>query len=120
VIANPNFGFLVSESGSGFTWSLNSHENQLTPWSNDHVMDTPGEAIYVRDEATGEVWTPTALPIRDEAARTWRGTDKATAVSSMARTAFCSTWCSSCLPTIPSRFPDSRFKIIPVVLAAFP
>jgi cyclic beta-1,2-glucan synthetase len=68
VIANPNFGFLVSESGGGFTWSENSHENQLTPWTNDHVMDTPGEAIYVRDEATGEVWTPTALPIRDEAA----------------------------------------------------
>jgi cyclic beta-1,2-glucan synthetase len=68
VVANPNFGFLVSESGAGFTWSENSHENQLTPWSNDHVMDTPGEAIYVRDEASGEVWTPTALPIRDEAA----------------------------------------------------
>ncbi len=31
-------------------------------------MDTPGEVIYVRDEATGEVWTPTALPIRDESA----------------------------------------------------
>ncbi len=68
VIANPSFGFIVSESGSGFTWSLNSHENQLTPWSNDHVVDTPGEAIYVRDENTGEVWSPTALPIRDETA----------------------------------------------------
>ena len=68
VIANPSFGFLVSESGSGFTWSINSHENQLTPWSNDHVFDTPGEALYIRDEATGEVWSPTALPIRDEAA----------------------------------------------------
>jgi cyclic beta-1,2-glucan synthetase len=68
VIANPSFGFLVSESGSGFTWSINSHENQLTPWSNDHVFDTPGEAIYIRDESTGEVWSPTALPIRDEAA----------------------------------------------------
>jgi len=68
IIANPSFGFLVSESGSGFTWSINSHENQLTPWSDDHVFDTPGEAIYIRDESTGEVWTPTALPIRDEAA----------------------------------------------------
>jgi len=68
VIANPEFGFLVSESGSGFTWSINSHENQLTPWSNDHVMDTPGEAFYVRDEVTGEVWSPTALPIREETA----------------------------------------------------
>ena len=68
VIANPNFGFLVSESGSSFTWSLNSHENQITPWSNDHLSDPSGEVIYVRDEATGEVWSPTALPIRDEAA----------------------------------------------------
>ena len=66
VIANPSFGFLVSESGSGHTWSLNSRENQLTPWSNDTVSDPAGEAIYVRDESTGEVWSPTALPIRDE------------------------------------------------------
>jgi cyclic beta-1,2-glucan synthetase len=67
VVANPAFGFLVSESGSSFTWSLNSHENQLTPWSNEHLTDPSGEVIYVRDEATGEVWCPTALPIRDEA-----------------------------------------------------
>ncbi len=67
VIANPYFGFLVSESGSNFTWSVNSHENQITPWSNDHLSDPSGEVIYIRDEATGEVWNPTALPVRDEA-----------------------------------------------------
>jgi cyclic beta-1,2-glucan synthetase len=64
VIANPNFGFQVSESGSGYTWSINSHENQLSPWSNDSVSDPPGETIYVRDEETGELWWPTPLPIR--------------------------------------------------------
>jgi cyclic beta-1,2-glucan synthetase len=68
VVANPCFGFQVSNEGSGFTWSMNSQQNQLTPWSNDPVSDAPGEAIYVRDEATGEVWGPTALPIRDKAA----------------------------------------------------
>jgi cyclic beta-1,2-glucan synthetase len=68
VIANPFFGFTVSESGSGFSWSQNSRENQLTPWSNDHAYDTPGEALYIRDEQTGEFWSPTALPIRDETA----------------------------------------------------
>ena len=67
VIANPSFGFQVSESGSGHTWSLNSRENQLTPWWNDPVSDPAGETIYVRDEDTGELWTPTALPIREEA-----------------------------------------------------
>jgi cyclic beta-1,2-glucan synthetase len=66
VIANPGFGFQVSESGSAYTWSVNSRENQLTPWSNDPVSDLPGEAVYVRDEETGDVWGPTALPIREE------------------------------------------------------
>ena len=67
VIANPSFGFLASESGSGYTWSGNSRENQLTPWSNDPVTDAPGEAIYIGDEDTGLLWSPTALPVRDEA-----------------------------------------------------
>jgi cyclic beta-1,2-glucan synthetase len=67
VIANPTFGFQVSESGAGYTWAVNSRENQLTPWSNDAVSDPPGEAIYVRDEETGALWGPTLLPIREDA-----------------------------------------------------
>jgi cyclic beta-1,2-glucan synthetase len=64
VIANPSFGFQVSESGSGYTWSGNSRENQLTPWSNDPVSDPASEVIYVRDDDSGELWGPTAQPIR--------------------------------------------------------
>ncbi|HEV8584522.1 MAG TPA: glucoamylase family protein, partial [Methylomirabilota bacterium] len=66
VVANAAFGFQVSESGSGYTWSANSRENQLSAWSNDPVSDPAGEALYVRDDETGEVWTATALPIRQE------------------------------------------------------
>lgn len=65
VIATPTFGFFVSESGSGYTWSENSREFKLTPWSNDAVADTPGEAIYISDVEDGAIWTPTALPIRE-------------------------------------------------------
>jgi cyclic beta-1,2-glucan synthetase len=65
VVANPGFGFQTSAEGSGYTWAENSRENQLTPWSNDPVTDPPGEAIYVRDELTGDLWSPTAQPIRD-------------------------------------------------------
>jgi cyclic beta-1,2-glucan synthetase len=65
VIANPDFGFQVSADGSGYTWAENSRENQLTPWSNDPVADPAGEALYVRDERTGDVWTATAQPVRD-------------------------------------------------------
>jgi len=68
VVANPAFGFQTSAEGGGYTWSANSRENQLTPWSNDPVGDPPGEAFYVRDEETGEFWSPTALPIRDSQA----------------------------------------------------
>ncbi len=66
VIANPDFGFQVSETGAGYTWSVNSRENQLTPWSNDPVSDPTGEALYIRDEESGELWTPAAAPIRIE------------------------------------------------------
>ena len=64
VIAHSEFGFQVSESGSGYTWSLNSRENQMTPWSNDPICDPTGEAIYIRDVESGATWSPTALPIR--------------------------------------------------------
>ena len=65
VVANPNFGFQVSADGAGFTWCVNSRENQLTPWSNDPVADPSGEALYLRDEETGEFWSATADPIQD-------------------------------------------------------
>ncbi len=65
VIANPDFGCLVSESGAGFTWSLNSGENRLTPWANDPVADPAGEALYLRDEETGTIWSPTPSPSGD-------------------------------------------------------
>ena len=64
VLANPSFGTLVSESGSAYTWGENAHEFRLTPWSNDPVQDTTGEAFYVRDEQTGQFWSPTPLPAR--------------------------------------------------------
>jgi cyclic beta-1,2-glucan synthetase len=66
VVANADFGFQVSAEGGGYAWSMNSREHQLTPWSNDPVTDRPGQALYVRDEETGDLWSPTALPIRNE------------------------------------------------------
>ncbi len=72
VLANPEFGTLVSESALGTTWWLNSRENRLTPWSNDPVSDTPGDILYLRDEDRGGLWTPTPLPIRGNAPYTIR------------------------------------------------
>ena len=72
VIANPKFGFQVSEAGAGYTWSLNSREYKLTPWSNDPILDPTGEALYLRDEETGEAWSVTANPKRGKGSYTIR------------------------------------------------
>jgi cyclic beta-1,2-glucan synthetase len=74
VMANRAFGTMVTESGLGCTWSGNSQMNRLTPWHNDPVSDPQSEAIYLRDEQSGAVWTPTPLPIREnDAYRTRHG-----------------------------------------------
>jgi cyclic beta-1,2-glucan synthetase len=62
VMANPHFGTIISESGAAYTWSENAHEFRLTPWSNDPVSDSGGEAFYLRDEESGHFWSPTPLP----------------------------------------------------------
>jgi cyclic beta-1,2-glucan synthetase len=64
VIANPRFGTIVTASGASHTWSGNSRENRLTPFANDPVTDPTSEAIFLRDEETGESWSPTPGPIR--------------------------------------------------------
>ncbi|MGP1666043.1 MAG: GH36-type glycosyl hydrolase domain-containing protein, partial [Rhodanobacter sp.] len=64
VLANPHFGSVISESGGAYTWAENAHEFRLTPWHNDPVSDGSGEAIYLRDEETGRLWSPTPLPCR--------------------------------------------------------
>ena len=71
ILANPRFGAVVSESGLGYTWSGNAHLFRLTPWHNDPVGESSGEALYLRDEETGHFWSPTS-----------RDTDSATAFSS--------------------------------------
>lgn len=64
VIANPDFGTVISESGSSYTWFENAHEIRLSSWNNDPVSDTSGETYYLRDEDSGHFWSPTSLPAR--------------------------------------------------------
>jgi cellobiose phosphorylase len=64
VLANPHFGTVISEAGMSYTWAENSHEFRVTPWFNDPVSDTGGEALYIRDEERGHYWSPMPLPSR--------------------------------------------------------
>ncbi len=67
VIANPDFGFIAGEHGLGASWAINSGENRLTSWRNDPVTDAPSEVIYLRDEETAEIWSPTPQPAPEAA-----------------------------------------------------
>jgi cyclic beta-1,2-glucan synthetase len=64
VLANNNFGCIITESGQSYTWVENAHELRLTPWNNDPVCDLQGEAFYIRDEASGTFWSPAPLPCK--------------------------------------------------------
>ncbi len=63
VIANPRFGTIVTTSGAAHTWAINSRENRLTPFANDPVLDPTAEAVFIRDDDSGEVWSPTPGPL---------------------------------------------------------
>jgi cyclic beta-1,2-glucan synthetase len=64
VLANPEFGTVLSASGAAYTWAVNSRENRLTPFANDPISDPTGEAILLRDEDQGAVWGATPGPLR--------------------------------------------------------
>jgi cyclic beta-1,2-glucan synthetase len=66
VIANEQGGVLVTERGVACTWAANSYFYRLTPWANDPVSDPPGDVVYLRDEATGELWSATPAPVRSD------------------------------------------------------
>lgn len=48
ILANSEFGTLLSQNSLGFTYALNSRENKLTPWSNDIIKDNYGEMLLIK------------------------------------------------------------------------
>ncbi|OFW29186.1 MAG: carbohydrate-binding protein [Acidobacteria bacterium RIFCSPLOWO2_02_FULL_65_29] len=68
VIANPHFGTVVTASGAAHTWSGNSRENRLTSFANDPVVDPTAEAFFIRDDHSGDAWSPAPGPMRRDAA----------------------------------------------------
>jgi len=66
IISGRKFGFLVTESGGGYTWANNSREYKLTPWANDPVSDYPGEVFYIKDNEEGCMWSITPMPSGDK------------------------------------------------------
>lgn len=72
ILANPRFGCMITERGAGYTWARNSQANRISPWSNDPIRDPHGEAFYITDENTGEIWSPLPGPCVPKSAFTVR------------------------------------------------
>ena len=66
VLANKNFGSVVTESMGGYTWFKNSRLNRLTAWNNNPVTDVPSEVIYLEDMETKKVWSMGLNPVPDD------------------------------------------------------
>jgi len=69
VMANPLFGTIISESGAAYTWSENAHEFRLTPWNNDPISDSGGEAFTSAMKRAAVSGPPHRCRQRDDALR---------------------------------------------------
>ena len=66
IMANENFGTVVTEGLGGYTWYKNSRLNRITAWNNNQVTDVPSEAVYMEDMDTKKVWSVSVNPTPDD------------------------------------------------------
>lgn len=66
VISNGDYGLVISQTGGGFSWLTHSEFNRLNRWHQDLVKDNWGKYFYLKNEDTGEVWSPTWMPVKTE------------------------------------------------------
>lgn len=62
VISNGTYGITVSQAGSGYSWRDHAQFNRITRWEQDLIRDNWGKYICIRDDDTGEFWSPTPQP----------------------------------------------------------
>ena len=50
IIANNNFGTIVTNNGCGYTYAYNSNEYKITSWTNEMIMNEKSEGIRINSE----------------------------------------------------------------------
>ncbi len=64
VICPGEYGTVISQAGSGYSWSEHATLNRLTRWEQDLVRDEWGKYVYCRDRASGKFWSLTWQPVQ--------------------------------------------------------
>jgi len=63
IISNGDYGMMVSQTGSGYSWRGNASQNRITRAFQDLVKDNWGKYLYIRDLQSGEYWSATYKPV---------------------------------------------------------
>ncbi|MDP4197919.1 MAG: glycosyl transferase family 36, partial [Bacteroidota bacterium] len=66
VISNGDYGIVISQAGGGFSWKTHSEFNRITRWHQDLIRDDWGKYIYIKNNQTGKVWSPTWMPVKQD------------------------------------------------------
>ncbi len=63
IISNGDYGLMISQTGSGYSWRGNAGQNRITRAFQDLVKDNWGKYFYIRDRASGDFWSATYKPV---------------------------------------------------------
>ncbi len=66
ILANKNFGTVITSNMGGYTWSKNSRLNRISSWINNPANDIPSEIIYIKDTDYGKIWSLNSIPCPDD------------------------------------------------------
>uniref|UniRef100_A0A832I241 Glycosyl transferase family 36 n=1 Tax=Eiseniibacteriota bacterium TaxID=2212470 RepID=A0A832I241_UNCEI len=64
VICPGDYGTVITQGGSGYSWQTHATLNRLTRWEQDLVRDEWGKFLYCRDRASGAHWSLAWQPVR--------------------------------------------------------
>ncbi len=64
VLTNGRYGTIYSQSGSGYAFYIDASQSLLTRWVQNLVQDDYGKYFYIRDDDTGEIYSPTFQPVQ--------------------------------------------------------
>ncbi len=63
ILTNGDFGAIVSQTGSGYSWKSNAQLNRITRWEQDLIKDEWGKYLYIRDDESKQFWSAGWKPV---------------------------------------------------------
>lgn len=63
IICPGDYGVILSQTGSGYSWKTHASHNRITRWDQDLIQDHSGKYLFLRDEDTGQFWSLTWKPV---------------------------------------------------------